>query len=265
MDMVHTRADLTVSRKTIGHTLPVYKDEFIQLLAVATLALCLCCFLLIGIPIYYGVLPQETPPTSADSRQILYPGVLPQKAGQKVAGATEPVCSPTVDGPLPLTRPSGHHSSPQPEPQSRSRSKKIAATQPDVQAVVIRVVDGDTIQVGIPSFPPILGVNITVRLASCDTPELSSKEPFIRARALEAKAVAESLAPPGSIVWLRDIQRDKYFRLLARVEAHGVDIATQLLERGLALPYDGGKKPEHPNKRVTESMAVPAALRAGTE
>lgn len=41
---------------------------------------------------------------------------------------------------------------------------------------------------------------------------------------------------------LRNLRRDKYFRLLADVEADSGDIASALIERGLAKPYEGGRK-----------------------
>lgn len=50
------------------------------------------------------------------------------------------------------------------------------------------------------------------------------------------------LAAPGSTATLRNLRRDTYFRLLADGEADGADIATPLIERGLAKPYAGSRK-----------------------
>jgi micrococcal nuclease len=41
---------------------------------------------------------------------------------------------------------------------------------------------------------------------------------------------------------LKDIEREKYFRLLARVEVDGKDLGKQLVATSLARPYDGGGK-----------------------
>ncbi len=112
----------------------------------------------------------------------------------------------------------------------------------DVPAVVVRVIDGDSLVVDIPSFPPIIGREITVRIAGCDTPELRDKRPGIRALAQNARTLTASMAAPGSIVWLRDIRRDKYFRLLTRVETDNGDIGEELVRQGFAVPYEGGKK-----------------------
>lgn len=114
--------------------------------------------------------------------------------------------------------------------------------QTDVPAVVVRVIDGDSLVVNVPSFPPIVGQEIAVRIAGCDTPELRDRRPEVRDMAQRAKALTAELAPVGSRIWLHDIRRDKYFRLLARVRTDSGDIGEALLRQGLAVPYNGGKK-----------------------
>ena len=41
---------------------------------------------------------------------------------------------------------------------------------------------------------------------------------------------------------LREVERGKYFRLVAEVIADGENLSDVLLARGLAWPYDGGKR-----------------------
>ncbi len=41
---------------------------------------------------------------------------------------------------------------------------------------------------------------------------------------------------------LIDAERGKYFRIVARVQADGKDIGQSLIDRGMAVEYDGGKK-----------------------
>ena len=41
---------------------------------------------------------------------------------------------------------------------------------------------------------------------------------------------------------LREVERGKYFRLVAEVIADGENMSDVLLERGLAWPYDGGTR-----------------------
>ena len=117
--------------------------------------------------------------------------------------------------------------------------------QPDVKAVVLRVSDGDSLLVDIPDFPPVAGRRIGIRVAGCDTPELTDSNSELRWRAYQAKNLTARLVPPGSQVTLRNIRRDKYFRLLCEVETPQGDLATLLIESGFALPYHGGKRPLH--------------------
>ena len=58
---------------------------------------------------------------------------------------------------------------------------------------LVRVVDGDTIMVNIEGWPDLVGKNIGVRVAGCDTRELKDKRPEMRAMAYEAKDVVTAL------------------------------------------------------------------------
>ena len=91
---------------------------------------------------------------------------------------------------------------------------------------MVRVVDGDTIRVRLPS-----GREERVRYIGIDTPEAGAC--FYReARAFNARLVA------GREVRLeRDVdERDRYGRLLAYVHADGRDVGAELLRRGYAEP-----------------------------
>ena len=120
---------------------------------------------------------------------------------------------------------------------------------PPAQAVdnmlveLVRVVDGDTIVVNIADWPDIVGKNIGVRVAGCDTRELRDKRPEIRAMAYEAKDVVTALLRNAHTIELRNIERGKYFRIVADVYADGTNVSQVLIMYGLAMPYDGGKKP----------------------
>ncbi len=109
---------------------------------------------------------------------------------------------------------------------------------------LIAVHDGDTFKVDIADYPPIIGKAIDIRISGIDTPELMSKNPVVKAKAQEARAyLAKRLANVQSIV-LKNLRRDKYFRILADVDADGVSVGDDLLKQGFALPYDGNKKPD---------------------
>lgn len=114
-----------------------------------------------------------------------------------------------------------------------------AATYGDVSAVIVSNYDGDTLTVDIPEYPPVIGKGMKVRVRHIDTPELKDRDP----RAFRAKSLVETMCPPGSVVVLRNIGRDMYFRFDADVNCGGKDVATELVGAGLANDgYEGGKK-----------------------
>jgi micrococcal nuclease len=107
---------------------------------------------------------------------------------------------------------------------------------------VLSVYDGDTFFALIKSWPPVAGERIGVRVYGIDTPEMKDHSPTVRALAYRAKALAVTILTKANRVELRDIRRDKYFRLLAVVYCDSVSLADTLINSGLARPYDGGKK-----------------------
>ena len=107
---------------------------------------------------------------------------------------------------------------------------------------VVSVYDGDTIMVDIDEYPPILGQNISVRIFGIDTPEIKSKNPKETERAKQVKDYVQDLLKNAKVVELRNIQKDKYFRILAEVYVDGQSIADLLIKKGYAVPYDGGTK-----------------------
>ena len=60
--------------------------------------------------------------------------------------------------------------------------------------------------------------------------------------AIRARDALRDLLVHAQRIDLREVQRGKYFRILARMEADGVDVAPILIEKGLARPYHGGKR-----------------------
>lgn len=107
---------------------------------------------------------------------------------------------------------------------------------------VNRVHDGDTLNVDIKDWPPIVGKSMPVRINKIDTPEITTKNATLKSIAIKARDYVRMQIASGKIIELRNIQRDKYFRLDADLIIDGIDIAQELLKQGLAKPYDGGKK-----------------------
>ncbi len=102
--------------------------------------------------------------------------------------------------------------------------------------------DGDTITIQIPDVHPLLGDAIAVRVRGIDTPEVKGKTQCERDRAIEARDVVAAVLSKARRIDLKDIGRDKYFRIDADVVADGKSIRDVLLERKLAYRYVGGTK-----------------------
>ena len=107
---------------------------------------------------------------------------------------------------------------------------------------VISVYDGDTFRVNIDSLPPIVGKNIPIRLEGVDTPEINGKCQYEKDLALEARDFVRSKLSNAVEILLNDLQRGKYFRIVAKVYIDGVSLEEELLQNGLAYQYNGGKK-----------------------
>jgi micrococcal nuclease len=111
-----------------------------------------------------------------------------------------------------------------------------------VPAEIIRVIDGDTIEVRAQVW---IGQEIVVRvrLAGVDAPELRARCAEEREAAVAARQLVVSETEAGRVL-LYDIKGDKYFgRVVARVVTpEGADLSRRLLETGLGVPYAGGRR-----------------------
>lgn len=104
----------------------------------------------------------------------------------------------------------------------------------------LHIYDGDSFMVDIDDWPEVIGKKIIVRLKGADAPNFAAKCDEEKRLAQVASNFALKFLGDAKKVELVDIERDHYFRLLAKVEADGKDLATALIEAGLAKPYEGG-------------------------
>ena len=107
---------------------------------------------------------------------------------------------------------------------------------------VSSIYDGDTLRVTIRDWPAVAGQRVPVRVYGIDTPEMRDKRPRVRELARRAKQFSVSQLRNGKHIELRQIRRDKYFRLLAEVWIDGHSLGDLLLKAGLAKVYTGGTK-----------------------
>lgn len=102
--------------------------------------------------------------------------------------------------------------------------------------------DADTITVKIPGVHPLMGENISVRVSGVDAPEIKGGNSCEKDAARTARRMVGSLLKNAKRIDLKNVGRDKYFRILADVEVDGRSLKALLLKNGLAYEYDGGTK-----------------------
>lgn len=114
-----------------------------------------------------------------------------------------------------------------------------------VKAAIIRVVDGDTILVDAMPWPN-QRIRTYVRLRGIDTAEVNSSCAAFRQSAHLAKQALIAMVDGRQNVTLTAISGDKYFgRVVATLKTDdGQDLAQALMQRGLAHPYAGKRKPK---------------------
>jgi len=106
---------------------------------------------------------------------------------------------------------------------------------------VVKVVDGDTIDIIVD-----LGFDLTkkerVRLAGIDTPESRTKDLEEKELGLEAKEFLERRISDCDSLWVSTEKDGKYGRMLGTIWCGVININQEMVSRGYAWAYDGGKK-----------------------
>jgi micrococcal nuclease len=130
-------------------------------------------------------------------------------------------------------------------------TKKKAASVPALKPVyeyaaeVIRVIDGDTVEVFIEKdvgFDVVVRFKKQVRMAGIDAPEKSGAT---AAAGLASKALVQSLLPPGTRIIMRTEKPDateKFGRFLATIWLNGENLSDHLIKVGAAQAYSGRGK-----------------------
>lgn len=107
---------------------------------------------------------------------------------------------------------------------------------------VTSIYDGDTFRVNIESFPDIVGQKMAIRVNGVDTPEMKGKCKKEIELARAAKKFTVNFLRNSKRVELRNMQRGKYFRIVADVYGDNISLAELLIKNDLAVPYFGNKK-----------------------
>ena len=107
---------------------------------------------------------------------------------------------------------------------------------------IVRVYDGDTITVDIEYLPEIIGEKISVRIYGIDTPEIRSKMPWNKKKAIQARDYLRKRLAEGESIVLKRVSRGKYFRLVGDLFIDESRVADELISLGLAREYYGKTK-----------------------
>ena len=106
---------------------------------------------------------------------------------------------------------------------------------------IVKVVDGDTIDIVID-----LGFNLSkkerVRLAGIDTPESRTRDLKEKELGIEAKEFLERRLSDGENLKVKTEKDGKYGRMLGWIYISETNINKEMVQRGYAWEYDGGKK-----------------------
>jgi micrococcal nuclease len=107
---------------------------------------------------------------------------------------------------------------------------------------IVSIYDGDTFKVNIKEWPDIIGHRISIRIQGVDTPELRGKCQAEKDKARLAKQFTVAALRGAETIELRNLQRGKYFRLIADVYIDNKSLSELLLEAKHARLYQGKKR-----------------------
>lgn len=109
-------------------------------------------------------------------------------------------------------------------------------------AIYVRNYDGDTVTFNLPGLHPIVGEKISIRVNGIDTPEIKGNCEKEKYDAQQAQQMVADILKDAEQITLKNMKRGKYFRIAADVLVDGESLGDMLVEAGMAVRYDGGKK-----------------------
>jgi micrococcal nuclease len=113
---------------------------------------------------------------------------------------------------------------------------------PITEGKVIKVYDGDTITIATKlPYENSPYYRFSVRLKNIDCPEIKTKNKDEKECAILAREFLVNLIM-NKTVMLKEVELEKYGRILADVYYQGNNISELLCKKNLAVKYDGGTK-----------------------
>ena len=115
----------------------------------------------------------------------------------------------------------------------------------EYRAKVIKIVDGDTVDLDIDLGFDVVLANQRVRLYGIDTPESRTIDAEEKYYGQLSKQFLVDYCPVGSNITLKthlDDERGKFGRILGELYVNNVNLNEQMVEEHLAVPYEGQSK-----------------------
>ena len=110
------------------------------------------------------------------------------------------------------------------------------------QATVLKIIDGDTIDVDVDLGWNISVTNQRIRLYAVDCPESRTRDLEEKKYGLAAKAFVQEFLPIGSQVLLRTHEKGKYGRYLGDFKRYDKWLCAELIRHHHAVEYFGQSK-----------------------
>ena len=112
----------------------------------------------------------------------------------------------------------------------------------EYKATIVKVVDGDTVDVDIDLGFDTWLHNQRIRLYGVDTPECRTRNKKEKAHGLLAKAYAQKTLVVGEVYALRTREKGKFGRYLGEIKVGRTTLNKLLIKEGLAVEYTGQSK-----------------------
>ena len=110
------------------------------------------------------------------------------------------------------------------------------------QATVLKIIDGDTVDVDVDLGWNISVTNQRIRLHGVDCPESRTRDLEEKKYGLAAKAFVQEFLKVGSVVTLRTLEKGKYGRYLGDFKVYNKWLCSELIAHHHAVEYFGQSK-----------------------
>ena len=112
----------------------------------------------------------------------------------------------------------------------------------EYKATIVRVVDGDTVDVDIDLGFDVWLRSQRIRLFGVDTPECRTRNKATKAHGLLAKAYVQKALKLGEVYAIRTREKGKFGRYLGEIKVGRTTINKLLIKEKLAVAYTGQNK-----------------------